>query len=119
MSGTRLPRRLVTGFLAVAMLLPTALAAGNISGQFRAEGRNPDGSSYEGKVEIGMLGDTVAVAWQVGAKGYTGNGILDGRVLTVNWGDKFPVVYVIMPDGSLHGTWGDGRALERLTPLDN
>ncbi|KMW59569.1 hypothetical protein AIOL_004551 [Candidatus Rhodobacter oscarellae] len=27
-----------------------------------------------------------------------------------------PVVYVWMPDGTLHGTWDGGLALEKLTP---
>ncbi|KMW59575.1 hypothetical protein AIOL_004557 [Candidatus Rhodobacter oscarellae] len=43
-------------------------------------------------------------------------GRVDGRVVTVNWGSATPVVYVWMPDGTLHGTWDGGLALEKLTP---
>ena len=86
----------------------------NISGTYQAEGRNPDGSAYSGQAAIVQNGPSVQMAWQVGAQAYSGQGVFDGRVLTVNWGDPHPVVYVLMPDGTLHGTWSNGRALERL-----
>ena len=54
--------------------------------------------------------------WRVGRETYTGEGRIDGRVLTVDWGAEDPIVYVLMPDGELHGTWADGRALEKLSP---
>ena len=47
---------------------------------------------------------------------HRGVGVLDGRVVTVDWGDATPVIYVVMEDGELHGTWADGTALEKLTP---
>ena len=88
---------------------------GNISGVYRAEGRNPNGSSYTGQVTIQEnLGGAVAFGWNVGGQTYAGVGVREGRVVTVNWGSNAPVVYVIMPDGTLHGTWDQGRALERL-----
>lgn len=86
-----------------------------ISGSYRVEGRNPDGSGYAGTVRITENGDAISMAWQVGTQTYSGTGVRQGRVITVNWGDAFPVVYVIMPNGALHGTWADGRASERLT----
>lgn len=88
---------------------------GNITGFYKAEGRNPNGSSYTGKVSVQeQPGGGVAFAWEVGNQTYTGIGLREGRVVTVNWGADSPVVYVVMQDGSLHGTWSNGKALERL-----
>lgn len=55
-------------------------------------------------------------AWRIGNETYSGEGLIDGRIVAVNWGAETPVVYVVMPDGDLHGTWDDGYALERLSP---
>ncbi|WP_322864999.1 hypothetical protein U5922_001575 [Aquicoccus sp. G2-2] len=87
----------------------------DISGTYQAQGRNPDGSTYRGHVSVRQgAGGGVAFAWVVGKQSYAGTGTREGRVVSVNWGDKFPVIYVIMPNGALHGTWANGRALERL-----
>ena len=94
----------------------TAAVAQGLTGAYVAQGRNPDGSAYAGSVQITQSANVVSMAWRVGASSYIGTGVMDGRVLTVNWGADYPVVYVLMPDGSLHGTWDDGRALERLVP---
>ncbi len=88
----------------------------DISGNYTAEGRNPDGSAYSGQVRITQQGTRIAFAWQVGNDSYSGEGLIDGRVVAVDWGATTPVVYVVMPDGELHGTWDDGKALERLLP---
>ncbi len=103
-----------TTFLAAATLA-TSLFAQALTGSYVAEGRNADGSSYSGTVEIADTGSAVGMTWNVGSQNYAGQGQLDGRVLTVNWGAAAPVIYVVMPDGSLHGTWDNGRALEKLT----
>ncbi|MCE8008683.1 hypothetical protein [Aestuariivita sp.] len=87
----------------------------DLTGTYRAEGRNPDGSTYSGQAVIAQQGGVVQIAWQVGAQSYSGQGTFDGRVLSVDWGDTHPVVYVLMSDGTLHGTWSNGRALERLS----
>ena len=99
----------------------TAIPAGaqvfpsNISGSYTAHGMNADGSKYTGRVTVkeNAKGD-VAFVWQVGAQTYAGQGTRDARVVTVDWGDTTPVVYVYMANGELHGTWAGGKALERL-----
>lgn len=101
--------------LIVSTLPGLALAQSGITGSYRAEGRNPDGSTYVGTVKIVETSGAVAMTWAVGNQTYTGTGALHDRVLTVDWGDSHPVVYVLMPDGDLHGTWSDGKALERLS----
>lgn len=92
-------------------------AAYNIAGNYTVSGRNPDGSGYSGTVTLSLQGDAYQVLWTIAGQQYSGTGRLDGRVLTVDWqGDSNPVIYVVMPDGSLHGTWADGYALDRLAP---
>ena len=87
-----------------------------IGGTYDAKGMNPDGSGYSGTVEIVLDGADVDFTWRIGNDTYRGAGQLDGRVATVDWGDAHPVIYVVMDDGELHGTWADGTALEKLTP---
>lgn len=89
-----------------------------IGGRYAVEGTNPDRSAYSGTMEMTQDGGLFRVIWTISGQQYTGQGRLEGRVLTIDWeGDSNPVVYVVMPDGELHGTWFDGRALERLEPL--
>lgn len=113
----RLTRRYAIAILSGAALMPMAAAAQgqSLTGRYRAEGRNPDGSIYSGSVELNDAFGKITMIWKVGSQSYEGLGTRDGRVLTVDWGDTHPVVYVVMPDGSLHGTWANGTALERLS----
>lgn len=104
--------------LTAATIALTGLAAHarELTGSYTAQGLNANGSAYSGTVEMAENGSTVAVTWTVGAQNYAGVGQREGRVLTVNWGAAAPVIYVVMPDRTLHGTWDNGRALEKLTP---
>lgn len=107
----------LTTFTAAAIALSTlAASAQQLTGSYTAQGLNADGSAYSGTVELAENGTTVALTWMVGGQNYAGQGTRDGRILTVNWGAVAPVIYVVMPDQSLHGTWDNGRALEKLTP---
>ena len=119
-------RRLILAGLLSGLALP-ALAQGRksggppdaltrpIAGAYTARGLNADGTAYSGTVEIVEQGMAIEMTWQVAGDTIRGQGIREGRIVTVDWGDKTPVVYVLMPDGSLHGTWDDGTALEKLT----
>jgi hypothetical protein len=108
--------------LALVLLFPTiALAqdfggSGSIAGTYTAEGRNPDGSAYHGVVTISEKGNRVHFFWEIGSSSYSGDGTRNQDVVTVNWGDKYPVYYLVVPSGELHGTWAKGTALERLIP---
>jgi hypothetical protein len=94
---------------------PIAQAQQHILGDYFAYGRNADGSAYNGTVSIaGNANGTVTVNWSVGNE-YSGIGVLNGDVLTVDWGAEHPAFYIVMPDGELHGTWGDGVGLELLS----
>lgn len=57
--------------LASTVVQPLAAQVQGLNGIYRAEGRNPDGSTY-------------------------------------------PIIYLVMADGTLHGTWENGTALEKL-----
>ncbi len=107
-------RAALAGVAATVLAAPLAAQQNNISGSYRAEGRNPDGSSYSGTAVIGQQGNAVQINWAVGNQAYSGSGILNGQVVVVNWGQPDPVVYVVMQNGELHGTWAGGTALERL-----
>jgi len=109
-------RSLTAGLAAVLLSLGAPALAQSLSGSYRAEGRNPDGSAYSGTVTIQDNGGSISMNWQVGAQSYSGKGTRNGDVVWVDWGDSYPVVYVRMPSGELHGTWSNGRGLERLIP---
>jgi hypothetical protein len=118
-------RRMALTLIAAATLAPAASAQTrkqsltrsiDLNGSYTVTGRNADGSAYSGRASVRHQGDAVEITWTVGSQTYRGAGLLEGRVLTVEWGDATPVVYVVMPDGALHGTWADGTALDRLTP---
>lgn len=111
-----LNRRAVIGAVAALGLLAGSALAQGLTGSYGAQGRNPDGSTYTGTVQMTQSADVISMAWRVGASSYIGTGVKEGRVLTINWGEATPVVYVVMPDGTLHGTWADGLGLEKLTP---
>ena len=88
----------------------------DIAGAYEVLGRDPDGQEYEGTATLRPDGGAWRIEWRIGGQTFQGRGILAGQVLAVDWGDPDPVVYVVMADGSLHGTWSNGRALDRLTP---
>ncbi|MEX0348942.1 MAG: hypothetical protein AB3N15_05905 [Paracoccaceae bacterium] len=99
------------------LLVPLAVAAeGSIAGTYSVQGRNPDGQAYGGLAHIAQDGSFVNIEWRIADESFKGAGAIDGKVLTVDWGAEFPVVYVVMNDGELHGTWADGLAFDKLTP---
>ena len=112
-----IPRRVFFGAaLVVCTALPAAAQVLDVSGTYRAEGRNPDGSTYTGTAVMAQQGSAVQINWTVANQTYAGSGIRDGQVVVINWGQAEPVVYVVMDNGELHGTWNRGTALERLLP---
>jgi len=85
-----------------------------LTGVYRSNGTNPDGSPYRGTTAIKMDGDTVHFTWWIGREVYTGSGQFAGRMLVVQWGAKHPVIYTFGRDGRLDGEWADGTATDRL-----
>lgn len=110
-------RNLIMGYsLSLFVFAPVSARDLNISGLYSVNGLNPDGSGYSGYACIEESSSVVHISWSIpGSPEYIGNGKLEDRILSVDWGDDFPVIYVIMADGELHGTWADGWAAERLS----
>lgn len=108
MGGTAAPRP------SVSPPAPESALA-RLEGLYTADGRNANGSRYTGRVAITVNGNLAQVRWDIAGQVYSGIGRLAGNVLTVDWGQADPVIYIVNDDGSLSGTWDRGRASERLT----
>ena len=86
----------------------------NLSGVYRSDGRNPNGTKYKGIAAVNWTGNEVQVKWWIGKQIFTGTGEFAGKMLVVNWGDTHPVIYTFGKHGFLNGEWADGKASERL-----
>ena len=53
-------------------------------GSYKVEGKNADGSAYEGTVEIAKQGNGYHLSWQVDSSSYEGDGTFAGNLLTVD-----------------------------------
>ncbi|TGK22017.1 fibronectin-binding protein [Leptospira fluminis] len=86
-----------------------------IGGMYKVSGTNPNGSRYQGSVQISQNDDgSYTFEWSVG-NNYSGTGSLQGNVLSVDWGDTYPVIYNVKNGGArLEGTWGNGAGTEIL-----
>ncbi len=88
-----------------------------IEGQYSAIGRNANGTSYSGIVNITRRNESYMFVWKIGNSTYSGVGSLLGDMLTVDWGSQYPVIYTVSQDGRLVGLWDNGRATETLVPV--
>ena len=112
--------------LAIVLLGPvlgTAPADAQIrQGFYEIEGRNPDGSPYNGVFALeNAPGASWYAAWQVGDVRLLGLGLIQGGVLAVSFivdGRPGIATYEVEADGRLRGTWstGGGIGTEVLTP---
>lgn len=100
--------------------LPGDLAVGRdsedgLSGVYTVNGVDPVGSEYSGTLVIRSTdgGDRFDVEWIVTGAIQVGVGVRDGDRLTVEWSEvnnatgdgTGTIVYEILPDGRLVGTW--------------
>jgi uncharacterized caspase-like protein len=86
------------------------------TGNYRVKGTNPNGSAYQGTLTIERSGALYQVRWKIGKDTYEGQGTLNGSTLTVDWGQPDPVIYQVLHDGTLEGTWAQGRGKGSLVP---
>ncbi len=94
------------------------VTAGSIEGAYYVLGVNTTGAAYRGKAEITKEGDLFKIAWDINnGQIYSGTGPLEGDTLTIDWGSEAPAIYKVGADGSLKGTWAEGKASEDLTPV--
>jgi hypothetical protein len=87
-----------------------------IEGTYEARGTNPNGSTYRGDVSIKADGNAYFFHWCISGQTFQGNGVLQGKSISVDWGQQHPVIYQVGSDGVLRGKWDNGRATEDLFP---
>jgi hypothetical protein len=85
-----------------------------LTGIYRVEGTNPNGSQYRGMLTLTPFGKDFLFKWWIARQTFTGSGQFAGKMLVVNWGQASPVVYTINRNGNLDGEWADGTATEKL-----
>jgi hypothetical protein len=84
----------------------------DLAGVYQCRGMNPDGTPYEGVVEIARIADTYRVHWRLSNNvNVIGVGIYSGGVFAVSYFGGAPGVVVYRIDGSrLVGEWTMGGA---------
>lgn len=83
---------------------------------YSVAGTMPNGRAYSGTCMITALGGgQYKFEWRAGGI-YVGTGKLEGDMISVNWGSSAPAIYKVNADGTLSGTWANGRATEFLKP---
>jgi len=91
---------------------------GKVEGTYDCRGVNPNGTTYRGTVSISSEGNRYRFVWRISSgQVLYGAGTLQGSALTVDWGDKHPVIYKVGNDGTLRGKWANGTATEDLVPV--
>jgi hypothetical protein len=72
--------------VAVTLLWTVAAAyAADPTGSYEVQGKNPDGSTYEGTATVTKTGDTFKVIWEVGSEKYTGTAIGNKDFLAISY----------------------------------
>src|SRR5208337_4315573 len=88
-----------------------------IDGTYTVHGTSTDGSTYSGNAVIRRECNCFRFRWLIGnGDAFEGVGTRHGNIVTVEWGQKSPVIYEIGNEDVLYGKWDDGRATETLTP---
>ncbi len=89
----------------------TQVVTPDIAGVYRAEGKNPDGSSYSGCAEITKVQGTFRVRWTFENGGMLGVGIYSNGVFAVSYFVGVPAIVVYkIEDNRLVGEWTMGGA---------
>ena len=80
-----------------------------LSGVYRCNGMNPDGTAYQGVVEISKLRNTFRVRWTMDDGSIIGVGIYSNGIFAVSYFGGAPAVVVYKLDGTnLVGAWTMG-----------
>jgi hypothetical protein len=113
--------------MVLAFCLPAAAQDADLTGRYRVEGSNPGGTGqYKGEAAVIRTGETYQVVWRLGGQEYRGTGVVrDGGLAVVyQVGGQSPgvVLYRVMANGSLSGTWvglgGEALGSEVWNPSD-
>ena len=96
--------------VALAMIGSTAAQAPqpDLAGVYRCDGKNPDGSAYQGVVEISRVKETFRVRWTMDDGAIMGVGIFSGGVFAVSYFGGAPGFRLHCLSST--SRWGVGRA---------
>lgn len=96
---------------ALAAILPHTAQAQR-SGTYAVEGQSPDGSRYEGAVQLQATGpQTWRITWRISGTNASGVALTVGNLLVVGYvsnRETGAAAYEVMPDGRLVGRWTQG-----------
>lgn len=76
--------KLKTTLLAAFSLLAMPAFA-QMTGQYKVDGKNPDGSSYKGTASVEKTGDTYRVVWNIGGTRTIGTGIGSNEAIAISY----------------------------------
>lgn len=91
----------------VALAMMTSSAFAQVAGRYTMTGKNPDGSSYAGAVQVEPTGDTFRVTWTIDGQRYVGTGIGSDEALAVTYrsGNNTGVALIFMDKGLYKVVW--------------
>ena len=114
---------IVTVTCLFGMCLVNPAFAQNTSATYSLAGKNFDGSSYTGTVQIVPSGSTCRIVWHTGNSTSEGLCMLSGNTLAAFYklsAEYGLVIYERQPDGSFSGRWSvadkQGVGTELLVP---
>jgi len=96
-----------------------------LASHYKAVGKNPDGSKYDGTVDINVISDTTfSIVWKIDGAVYKGFGMRMNESLAATYtldGEPGLVIYKAGDGGTFGGLWAvkgqNGSGSEVLTPL--
>jgi hypothetical protein len=93
--------------LAAAFTLMASGAMAQVTGQYRVDGQNPDGSTYSGTSSVEKTGDTYRISWNIGGTRYTGTAIGDDDAIAIGYksGSETGVTLLVKQGDSYVAVW--------------
>jgi hypothetical protein len=114
-------RTVVTGVFGLSLI--SSAPAQTVGTTYSLAGKNFDGSSYTGTVQIIPSGSTCRIVWHTGSSTSEGLCMVSGNTLAAFYrlGPEYGlVIYERLPDGSFQGRWSiadkQGVGTELLVP---
>ena len=77
--------KLKTTLLAAVFSVLAMPAFAQMTGQYKVDGKNPDGSSYKGTASVEKTGDTYRIVWMIGGTRTIGTGIGSNEAIAISY----------------------------------
>jgi hypothetical protein len=108
-----MPRTVLLGVVLAVVCVINSNAAPppqpDLVGVYHCDGKNPDGTAYQGFVEIAKVRETFRVKWTLEESSVLGVGIYSNGIFAVSYFGGAPAVAVYKIDGTkLVGEWTMG-----------